>query len=76
VERRLRSHRRLACHGVEGEGMRVVGGVHRARREMAQLTEEVGRRWGGGERPARRRSEDGSWRCSALPYGSVSGRKR
>jgi hypothetical protein len=38
---------------------RAVGGVHQARWEMARLTEEVGRRWGGGERPAWRRSDDG-----------------
>jgi hypothetical protein len=62
-------------------GSRAMGGVHRARWETARLTEEVGRRWGGGERPARRCSNgggrlDGSWRSSALPYDSASGRKR
>jgi hypothetical protein len=38
---------RLACHGVEGEGMRAVGGVRWARWEMARLTKEVRRRRGG-----------------------------
>jgi hypothetical protein len=33
--------------------------LHRAKRVEAGLTEEVGRRWGGGERPARRRSDGG-----------------
>jgi hypothetical protein len=59
VARRPRACQRLACRGGEGEGTRVVGGVHRARWEMARLTEEVGRWWGGGERPARRRSDGG-----------------
>jgi hypothetical protein len=72
---------RLTCRVVEGKGTRVVGGVRRARWEMAWLTEEVGCRWGGGERPAQQRSDgggrsDGGWRCSALPYGSKSGGRR
>jgi hypothetical protein len=65
VAHRSRARRRLACRGVEGEGTRVVGGVRRARWELARLTKEVGRRLGGGERLARRcfdgggRSDDG-----------------
>jgi hypothetical protein len=79
VARRPRAHRQFACH--EGEGTRAVGGVRQARWEMAWLIEEVRCRWGGGERPARRRSDDGGrsdgdWRCSVLPCGSTSGRKR
>jgi hypothetical protein len=81
VARRPRAHRRLACRGVEGDGTRAVGGVRRARWEMARLTKEVGRRWGGGGRLARRCSDgggrsNGGWRCSTLHCGSVSGRKR
>jgi hypothetical protein len=44
VARAATAHRRLAWHGVEGEGMRAVGGVRWARRETVRLTEEVGRR--------------------------------
>jgi hypothetical protein len=36
--------------------------MHRAKRAEAGLTEEVGRRWGGGKRPARRRSGGGHLR--------------
>jgi hypothetical protein len=81
VARQLRAHQRLTCRGVKVEGTRAVGGVCLARWEMARLTEEVEHRWGGGERPARRRSNgrgrsNGGWRSSVLPCGSVSGRKR
>jgi hypothetical protein len=74
VAHRPRARRRLTCH--KGSGR-----VHRARWEMAWLTEEVGHRWGGGERPAWRRSDGGGrsddgWRCSTLPCGSMRGRKR
>jgi hypothetical protein len=34
----------LPCCGVEGKGMRAVGGVRWARGTTARLTEEVGRR--------------------------------
>jgi hypothetical protein len=44
VARAATAHRRLAWCRIEGEGVRVVGGVCRARRETVRLTEEVGRR--------------------------------
>jgi hypothetical protein len=37
------AHRWLPWYGVEGKGMRAVGGVRRAIGIMARLTEEVGR---------------------------------
>jgi hypothetical protein len=43
VARAATAHRRLAWHGVEGEGTKAVGGVRRARREMVRLTDEVRR---------------------------------
>jgi hypothetical protein len=43
VARAATAHRRLAWHGVLGEGTRAVGGVRRARRETVWLTEEVRR---------------------------------
>jgi hypothetical protein len=49
----------LTCCGVEGEGTRAVGGVRRAKWEVAQLTEEVRRWWGGGEQSARLRRDCG-----------------
>jgi hypothetical protein len=57
----------------------VVGGAHRAKWELARLTEEVGRWWGGGEQPARWRSDDEgrlsrAGKTSALTCRLVRGR--
>jgi hypothetical protein len=43
--------------------------MRRARRAEAGLTEEVGRRWGGGEWPAQRRSDGGRLRRSVDVLG-------
>jgi hypothetical protein len=61
VLRVARAHRRLPCGVVGGMGTRTVREVRRARRMVARLTEEVGRRWGGGERSARCHSDGGGW---------------
>jgi hypothetical protein len=55
------AHQWLTCYGVGGEGTKAVGGARRARWEVVWLTEEVGRRWGGGEQPTRQRSDGGEW---------------
>jgi hypothetical protein len=81
VVRAATAHRQLPYCGVDGKGTRAVGGVHRARGITAQLTEEVGRRWGGRERPAQRCS-DGRGRHTRAraiqrrPCRSVRGRVR
>jgi hypothetical protein len=46
VARAATASRRL----VRCKVMMAVGGARQARREMVRLTEEVGRKWGGGER--------------------------
>jgi hypothetical protein len=49
--------------------------MRRARRVVAGLTEEVGRRWGSRERPARRRSGGGRLRwCGGILGGGPTAR--
>jgi hypothetical protein len=81
VVRAATARRQLPYCGVDGKGTRAVGGVHRARGITAQLTEEVGRRWGGRERPARRCSDGRGQHTRARaiqrrPCRSVRGRVR
>jgi hypothetical protein len=68
---RWRRRPQLMCCGVEGEGTKAVGGVCQARGEVALLTEEVGRQWGGGEQPTQQRS-DGRGRLSRAGKTPVS----
>jgi hypothetical protein len=42
------THQRLRCCGIGGEGMKVVGEVHWARRSEAGLTQIAARWWGSG----------------------------
>jgi hypothetical protein len=55
--------------------------MRQARRAEVGLTEEFGRRWGGGEQPARWRSDGRGWlsrvgKTPALTYRPVRGRGR